>query len=100
MSGPLPLAVAGAARHPRDVVAASEGKQVLQAVAESLPDDGENVLTKLEVYEGWGDILVVRLHVSDRAGDRGLAKRARELVADAVGERRHQVEIVWYSTTE
>jgi hypothetical protein len=82
------------------VVAASEGKQVLQAVAGSLPDDGENVLTKLELYEGWGDILVVRLHVADRAGDRGLAKRVRESVTDAVGERRHQVEIVWCSAAE
>jgi hypothetical protein len=36
-------------------------KSVLSALAQVLPDDGHNHLTKLDIRRGWGDVLHVRL---------------------------------------
>lgn len=72
-------------------------KKILRAVAEAHPASGPTLLHRLDLMEGWGDMLIVRLHatVSPQADLSHEARRLRNAVQDAIGERRRQVEIVW-----
>lgn len=72
-------------------------KRVLAAVAQVLPDDGQNHLPKLEIWQGWGHILSIRLYttMSQSTAGREFAAKLREAIAEALGNQRHTVEIVW-----
>lgn len=79
------------------VVAASTTRAVLQAVAQVMPDDGEDVVTRVDIRSGWAGAVHVRVHSRIRrsAGDE-LGPRLRRLL-DEVHHGRHTVEIVWGS---
>jgi hypothetical protein len=72
-------------------------KSVLSAIAQVLPDDGHNYLTKLDIRRGWGDVLHVRLHttVPPSAAGREFGDRLRDAIGQALGDERHSVVIVW-----
>jgi hypothetical protein len=72
-------------------------KRVFEAIAQVLPDDGHNYLTKVDVRRGWGDILNVRLHTTmpRNEGGRELGERLRSAIGEALGDERHFVEMVW-----
>jgi hypothetical protein len=72
-------------------------KRVLAAIAEVLPDDGHNYLTKLEIRHGWGDILNVQLHTTMPRSETGrqFGDQLRDAIGNALGDERHHVEIVW-----
>ena len=72
-------------------------RRVLAAVAQVLPDDGQNHLTRLDIHHGWGDTLNVRLHTTmpQSAIGREFGVKLREAVDGALIDQRHTVEIVW-----
>ncbi len=83
------------------MVAANTAKKILHAVADALPDTGPSLLDRLELIEGWGETLVVRLHatVVRQADSSHEAYRLRDAVAGSVVRRRSRVEIVWGGST-
>ena len=72
-------------------------RRVLAAVAEVLPDDGCNHLARLDIRQGWGNTLNVRLYTTmhQSEGGREFGTKLREAVAHALEDERHTVEIVW-----
>lgn len=72
-------------------------KRVLSAIAEVLPDDGHNYLTKVDIRRGWGDVLNVQLHTTmpRTEGGRELGEKLRDAIDKALRDERHLVEIVW-----
>ncbi len=72
-------------------------KRVLSSIAEVLPDDGHNYLTKVDIRRGWGDVLNVQVHTTmTRAeGGRVLGEKLRDAVHEALRDERHFVQIVW-----
>jgi hypothetical protein len=72
-------------------------KRILSAIAQVLPDDDQNYLTKIDIRRGWGDVLNVRLHTTMPRTEYGreFGQRLREAIGEALGEERHLVEIVW-----
>ena len=72
-------------------------KSVLSAIAQVLPDDGHDYLTKLDIRRGWGNVLYVRLHTTVPPSEAGreFGGRLRDAIREALGEERHSVEIVW-----
>lgn len=79
------------------MVPANTVKKVLEAIAAAHPSSGGSLLDRLDVVDGWGDTLIVRLHATVAQHEDGdhQAHRLREAVAEAIGERRRRVEIVW-----
>ena len=77
-------------------------KRVLSAIAEVLPDDGHNYLTKVDIRRGWGDVLNVQLHATmPRTEDeRELGEKLRAAIDEALRDERHLVEIVWGASSE
>lgn len=72
-------------------------RRVLEAVAGVLPPVGEDVVTRVDVHDGWGGAVHVRVHSRLCRNDSGdFAKRLRAAMASAVPGR-HTVEIVWAS---
>jgi hypothetical protein len=72
-------------------------KRVFSAIAQVLPDDGRAYVTKLDIRRGWGNVLNVQLHTTlpySEAG-RELGDELRASIAEALGDERHHVEIVW-----
>lgn len=73
---------------------------MLAALSEAMPEGGENLLTRAEFRDGWGDVLHIRLHTrAPRLGSEAdrFFEQVRELIAEGIGPRRHWVEIVWSS---
>ena len=72
-------------------------KRVLSAIAQVLPDDGHNYLTKVDIRRGWGNVLNVQLHTTmpRTEGGREFGQKLRNAIGEALGEERHFVEIVW-----
>lgn len=80
------------------VVTGHVAKRVLAAVADALPDEGDGVLTRLELRDSWGGSVLVRVHsMLLRTDDEQLHARVGSAVAQALGDRRHVVEVVWGS---
>lgn len=72
-------------------------RQVLEAVARAVPDAGDDVVTRLEIRNGWAGAVHVRVHtLLRRDADAEFARRLRRAVAEGV-KARHWVEIVWAS---
>ncbi|MDA8310477.1 MAG: hypothetical protein M0Z46_07665 [Actinomycetota bacterium] len=79
------------------VVAAATTRRVLEALAQALPEDGEDLVTRVDIRNGWAGAVHVRVHsLLSRAAGEELGERVRRAVADAVSSR-HTVEIVWSS---
>jgi hypothetical protein len=75
-------------------------KRVVSAIAQVLPDDGRDYLTKLDIRRGWGNVLNVRLHTTLPPSEAGreLGDQLRAAIAEALQDERHHVEIVWGTT--
>jgi hypothetical protein len=81
----------------RVVVAGLTTREVLQAVARTVPETGEDLVTRVDIRDGWGGVVHIRVHTLLRRGaDEEFARRLRQEVARAVNVR-HRVEIVWSS---
>jgi hypothetical protein len=72
-------------------------ERVLSAIAQVLPDDSRNYFTRVDVRRGWGDILNVQLSTTLPRSEAGreLGDQLRHAIAEALGDERHLVEIVW-----
>jgi hypothetical protein len=81
----------------RAVVEGLTTREVLEAVARAIPDTGEDVVTRLDIRDGWAGAVHVRVHtLLRRDSDEEFARRLRRAVAEEV-KARHWVEIVWAS---
>lgn len=77
------------------MVAASTARRVLQALASVLPDDGADLVTRVDIHDGWGGAIHVRVHTGlDRARHKELATQIRQAVGRELNVR-HRVELVW-----
>lgn len=80
------------------MVAALTVRRVLDAVARAVPDKGDDVVTRVDIRNGWAGAVHVRVHsMLAQGADDQFAQRLRRGVAQAVAGRRHTVEIVWAS---
>jgi hypothetical protein len=80
------------------VVAAAVTRRVLEALAHAVPDRGEDLVTRVEIRDGWAGAVHVRVHsLLLRAEGEEFAHRVRQTV-DAAVRSRHTVEIVWESS--
>ena len=79
------------------MVSAETARLILQGIAEAMPLQGDDVVTRVEIRDGWGGAIHVRVHsLLPRGGDQELGMRIRTSIARLVAER-HRVEIVWAS---
>lgn len=78
------------------MVDAATARLVLTALADALPPEGNDVVTRIDIHRGWGDVIQIRIH-SRLARDAELAGSFRRAVAAKL-EARHRIEIVWAST--
>ena len=80
-------------------------KRVLQAIAESHPDDGDFAVRRVDISRGWGDLVNVTIHAeTDRSqedGDGATAHRrssharlVREAVERALAPERCRVSLL------
>lgn len=80
------------------MVAVSTTRRVLEAVARVLPVNGDDVVTRVDVRDGWGGAVHVRVHSRLARAEAGsLGPELRAAMAAAVPGR-HTVEIVWASS--
>jgi RNA binding exosome subunit len=72
-------------------------KRVLSAIAQALPDDGHNFLTKLVIRRGWGNVLNIQLHTTMPQSEVGreFGEQLRDAIDEVLRDERHLVEIVW-----
>jgi|HubBroStandDraft_2_1064218.scaffolds.fasta_scaffold736835_1 hypothetical protein len=68
-------------------------RSILLGLANALPDQGDNLITRLDIRMGWGDAIAVHIHTGapvqdDRTNVRGVLKRAIDQV---MGDQRHIV---------
>ena len=68
-------------------------RRVLDALGRVLPEEGYGHLTGLDIRQGWGNVLKIRLYTPLDGEEFGA--RVRRVVDDALGAERHVVEIVW-----
>ena len=64
-------------------------KRVLQAIAESHPDDGDFAVRRVDISRGWGDLVNVTIHAEadrSRVHDAGATARRRSSHAHLVRE--------------
>jgi len=81
-------------------MAADLKSDVLSRLAEALQDEDGNALRDLELYQGWGDVIYVRIHtgISPPFEHRNrLRSMFEDAVSGALGPKRHLVEIRWAS---
>ena len=81
------------------MVAFETTKRVLRALADTLPGEGGAPSTRVEVLDGWGDVVLVRIHARESAAPdaRELVVAIRSAIEEALGAIRHRVEIAWDS---
>jgi len=80
------------------VVDAVTTREILEAVARALPDRGEDLVTRVDIRNGWAGAVHVRVHsLLTRDAEDDLGRRLRRAVAEAVHVR-HSVEVVWASS--
>jgi hypothetical protein len=73
-------------------------RRVLDALGRVLPEEGYgHNLTGLDIRQGWGNMLKIRLYtpLSQATDGEEFGARVRRVVDDALGAERHVVEIVW-----
>lgn len=72
-------------------------RRVLDALARAMPQDGEDLVTRVDIRSGWAGAVHVRIHtLLPRLGGEELGDRIRRAVEEAVPTR-NTVEIVWGS---
>jgi hypothetical protein len=80
------------------VVASETTKRVLHALANCLSEDGSSAVSGLRILDGWGHIVLVRIHTPlSWTAQQEVVVRLKEAVEEALDEQRHRVEIVWDS---
>ncbi|HVA06165.1 MAG TPA: hypothetical protein VNG12_05415 [Acidimicrobiales bacterium] len=79
------------------MVSATQTKRVLAALAEALPDDGRNLITRVDVSRMWGDAVQVKIFTSASIHHepRELRPLFQKAVDDALGEERHLLSVEW-----
>jgi hypothetical protein len=69
-------------------------RSILLGLANALPDEGENLITRLDIRKGWGDAIAVHIHTGapvqaeNAQNVRAVLKRA---IGEAMGDQRHIV---------
>jgi hypothetical protein len=77
------------------VVTAATTRQVLRAVAEAITPDCHDAVTRVDIRDGWGGAIHVRVYTGvPRHSDVEFPERLRAAVARVVPAR-HRVEVVW-----
>ena len=72
-------------------------EEVFGALDAILPNEGQRLVQRVQVFEGWGGIYHARVYSGIGQNDAGVAlEEAIHTVVDGVMEdRRHAVRIVW-----
>ena len=101
--GPCPLLGPSRPADNHDVGEAYLSKRVLQAIAESHPEDGDFAVRRVDISRGWGDMVNVTIHAeADRSGAAGRggtwrsghARVVREAVERALAPERCRVSLL------
>jgi hypothetical protein len=95
--GPSPLVITASTENDGTVLAARTSKRVLQAVANTLHEDGPSVVSALKLQSGWGDIVNVRIHTPLSLRQREELAPFQAAIEQALADQRHRVEIIWES---
>jgi hypothetical protein len=95
--GPSPLVRAAPTENHGVVLAAGTSKRVFQAVANTLREDGQSLVSALKLRSGWGDVVYVRVHTPLSFSQREELASLQAAIEEALGGQRHRVEIIWES---
>jgi hypothetical protein len=80
------------------VVTSETTKRVLHTLACCLSEDGSSLVSGLRILDGWGHIVLVRIHTPlSWTAHQEVVVRLKEAVEEALEDQRHRVEIVWDS---
>lgn len=97
IAGPLALVPSTSVPHHFDMVSAATTRRVLEILARSLPEEGDDIVTGVRIHEGWGATVQVAVHTALPPASpswQAITVRINEGMASAVS-RRHEVRLVW-----
>jgi hypothetical protein len=78
------------------VVATEITRRVLTGLAEALPEEGRNLITRVDIKRGWGETVMVRVYSGALGGQPSELKAIFKAAIDEVlGDERHDVQVVW-----
>jgi hypothetical protein len=72
-------------------------RSLLLGLADALPDEGHNLITRIDIRKGWGNAISVRIHAGASAqhGPIDVKRQFKKAVDDAMGTERHLVMVEW-----
>lgn len=72
-------------------------RRVLTRLGEALPDDRHDFVNRIDIRDGWGDTIFVRVHspLPRTPENHDRWTRLQSAVASALEGERHRVEIAW-----
>jgi hypothetical protein len=81
------------------VVTTEVARNVLHTVAERLPDQEAAFVNRLDLRQGWGNIVWVHIHTphARSPANHAVATNLVAAVQDVFGPERHRVEMIWES---
>jgi hypothetical protein len=79
------------------MVAPDVTRRVLAALAKALPDEGRNLITRVEITKGWGDAIHVRIFSGASRTSEPMELRGifTEAIDEALRDERHLVSLEW-----
>jgi hypothetical protein len=79
------------------MVASDITRRVLTGLASVLPQEGRNLITRIDISRAWGDAIQVKIYAGASLEHEPVELRPifKKAVDDALGQQRHLVEIVW-----
>jgi hypothetical protein len=79
------------------MVATGVTKRVLIGLANALPQEGYNFITRIDIGRGWGDAILVTIHASASLQHQPLDIRTvyKEVIDEVLAGERHLVQFEW-----
>jgi hypothetical protein len=79
------------------VVATDVTKRVLIGLANALPEEGYNFITRIDIGRGWGDTVLVKIHASSSLQHEPVDLRSayKKAIGEVLGDERHLVQLEW-----
>jgi hypothetical protein len=81
------------------VVPSITTKRLFGTLAHSLSEEGASPISALSLQQGWGDIVLVRIHTPLSCEDRWALAPFTDAVKETLDGQRHRIEIVWDSAS-
>jgi hypothetical protein len=72
-------------------------RRVLTGLASALPEEGRNLITRIDIKRVWGDATQVKIYAGASLGHEPVELKPifKKAVDDALGHQRHLVDIAW-----